>query len=149
LKIRNVIFPAIAILVLAVFILNQYNSSSLYRKTKDTDSVNKEKNVKPPSDVENRRENFNRRTSKLIITKHARCRMECRHIDETEIREILERGTINYSKSDPAGRPDPKYALEGRTHDDQDVRIIFAPSDEGMVVITVIDLKNEWNCNCK
>ncbi len=75
--------------------------------------------------------------------------MKCRHIDETEIREILERGTINYSKSDPAGRPDPKYALEGRTHDDQDVRIIFAPSDDGMVVITVIDLKNEWSCNCK
>jgi hypothetical protein len=149
LKIRNVIFPAIAILVLAVFILNQYNSSSLYKKTKDTDSVNREKSVNPPSDVENRIENFNRRTSKLIFTKHARCRMKCRHIDETEIREILERGTINYSKSDPAGRPDPKYALEGRTHDDQDVRIIFAPSDDGMVVITVIDLKNEWSCNCK
>lgn len=75
--------------------------------------------------------------------------MVCRHIDETEVKEILENGIINYDKSEPAGRPDPKYALEGRTHDDQYVRIIFAPANRGMVVITVIDLQKEWSCNCK
>lgn len=75
--------------------------------------------------------------------------MECRHIDESEVKEILDKGKINYAKSDPASRPDPKYALEGVTRDGQEVRIIFAPAEKGMVVITVIDLQKEWSCNCK
>src|SRR6185503_18661379 len=37
----------------------------------------------------------------LILTRHARCRMDCRHITEKEIREILEGGEINYKKSEP------------------------------------------------
>ncbi len=89
------------------------------------------------------------RSSKIIYTKHAKCRMACRHIDETEVREILEEGRINYEKSDPASRPDPKYALEGITDDGQEVRIVFAAADNGAVVVTVIDLKKEWSCNCK
>ena len=91
---------------------------------------------------------FDRSLTPLVLTKHARCRMECRHIDESEIKEILERGRVNYSKSEPDGKPDPKYAVEGMTHDGQQVRVIFAPSKRGMVVITVIDLKEEWKCAC-
>lgn len=91
---------------------------------------------------------FNRSETRLIYTKHARCRMDCRMIDETEVKEILEKGKINYSKSEPNDKPDPKYALEGITHDGQSVRIVFAPSKRGMVVITVIDLEREWQCNC-
>jgi hypothetical protein len=75
--------------------------------------------------------------------------MNCRHIDEAEVQEILEKGRINYRKSEPAGRPDPKYALEGTTRDGQPVRIVFAPAKRGMVVITVIDLGTEWSCDCK
>ena len=92
---------------------------------------------------------FDRGLSPLILTKHARCRMDCRHIDESEIKEILQNGSINYSKSEPEGKPDPKYAVEGKTHDGQQVRIVFAPSKRGMVVVTVIDLKEEWKCACK
>ncbi|OQP45016.1 hypothetical protein A4H97_33170 [Niastella yeongjuensis] len=92
---------------------------------------------------------INRHPGHLIYTKHARCRMGCRNIDEAEVEEILEKGRINYRKSEPAGRPDPKYALEGTTHDGQQVRIIFAPAKRGMVVITVIDLDHEWSCDCK
>ena len=92
---------------------------------------------------------INRHPGHLIYTKHARCRMDCRQIDESEVEEILEKGRINYRKSEPAGRPVPKYALEGTTHDGQQVRIIFAPAKRGMVVITVIDLDNEWSCDCK
>lgn len=105
--------------------------------------------AKPPSDEPNRPEGFNRRTEKLVFTKHARCRMGCRHIDEAEVRDILLNGRINDRKSEPAARPDPKYALEGKTRDGQEVRIIFAPSDRGMVVITVIDLDTDWPCDCK
>ncbi len=93
---------------------------------------------------------FNRNPAQLVFSKHARCRMDCRKIDESEVREILQLGTINAQKSEPAGRPDPKYALEGRTHDGQDVRIVFAaPSATKLVVVTVIDLDTDWTCHCE
>lgn len=92
---------------------------------------------------------FDRRLEPVIYTKHALCRMGCRHIDKDEVKDILYNGTINYSKSDPGGKPDPKYALEGITRDKQYVRIIFAPSKKGMVVITCIDIEGEWSCDCR
>ena len=92
---------------------------------------------------------IDRNSTRLIYTKHARCRMGCRNIDESEVLEILKEGRINYRKSEPAARADPKYAFEGTTHDGQNVRIIFAPASRGIVVITVIDLGNEWQCDCK
>ncbi len=91
---------------------------------------------------------FNRTLTPLIYTQHARCRMNCRHISDSEVKEILQKGKINYSKSDLQAKPDPKYALEGVTHDNQHVRIIFAPSKKGMAVITCIDMNEEWKCNC-
>ena len=92
---------------------------------------------------------LDRSISHFIYTKHAKCRMDCRQIDEQEVKEIFQKGTINYSKSQLNDKPDPKYALEGVTDDGQQVRIIFATSTRGMVVITVIDLKEEWPCACK
>ena len=93
-------------------------------------------------------EGFNRNTDKLIFSKHAKCRMDCRKIDESEIREILKSGTINYKKiqNDKRGKT---YPVEGLTHDKQHVRIVFAPKDGGLVVVTVIDLDTEWSCDCK
>ncbi|MBX3241314.1 MAG: DUF4258 domain-containing protein [Chitinophagaceae bacterium] len=92
---------------------------------------------------------FDRQLRPLIYTRHARCRMDCRRIDEAEVEDILTSGVINHEKTDIHSKPDPKYALEGRTRDNQEVRIIFAPTRKGMVVITCIDIKNEWHCNCK
>ncbi|HLX93982.1 MAG TPA: DUF4258 domain-containing protein [Puia sp.] len=93
-------------------------------------------------------EPINRHEPHLIFTRHARCRMDCRHITEVEIREILEKGAINYSKSEPDGRPDPKYALDGFTREGQHLRVIFATSNRGLVVVTCIDIGVEWQCNC-
>lgn len=92
---------------------------------------------------------LNRNARSLIYSKHARCRMDCRQISEAEVMEILREGRINYQKSDMRGQPDPKYAVEGPTQDGQEVRIIFANSARGIVVVTVIDLEKEWKCNCK
>ncbi|MBN8856144.1 MAG: hypothetical protein BGO55_08235 [Sphingobacteriales bacterium 50-39] len=95
-----------------------------------------------------------RHVSHLILTRHARCRMDCRHITEKEIREILEQGEINYKKSEPDSRPDPKYALEGFTKEGQHLRIVFAvPAGRGgressLVVVTCIELGVEWQCDC-
>jgi hypothetical protein len=93
-------------------------------------------------------EGFNRNATHIIFSKHAKCRMDCRKIDESEVKEILKNGTINRKKiqNDKRGKT---YPVEGFTHDKQHVRIVFAPKDDGLVVVTVIDLDREWKCDCK
>ncbi|HWB62283.1 MAG TPA: DUF4258 domain-containing protein [Chitinophagales bacterium] len=84
----------------------------------------------------------------LIYTKHARCRMECRHITEREIREVITENTINQRKSDPNGRPCPTTAYEGYTTENQHLRIIIGKCDNKWKVVTCIDLENEFDCDC-
>jgi hypothetical protein len=109
---------------------------------------NKRMKVLPGKEKREEVEGFNRNTTNLIFSKHAKCRMQCRNIDESEIREILKSGTINHKKiqNDKRGKT---YPVEGLTHDKQHVRIVFAPKDDGLVVVTVIDLDTEWKCDCK
>jgi len=85
---------------------------------------------------------------KIIYTKHALCRMDCRYISENEVRDILKRGIVNARKSQPAASPCPSYALEGDTKDGQHVRIVFAACDNSTKVITTIDLDKKYNCHC-
>ena len=91
---------------------------------------------------------LDRDPEKYYFTKHARCRMDCRHITQREVKAILREGTINYSKSDLNDNRGPTYAVEGITEDKQRVRIIFAPKDRHMSVVTVIDLEKEYVCDC-
>ncbi|MEJ7589450.1 MAG: DUF4258 domain-containing protein [Ferruginibacter sp.] len=103
-----------------------------------------------PADVRLPEENidgFNRKAGTVVYSRHARCRMECRHIDESEVMEILETGVLNYDKikEDHLGKT---YPLEGLTHDKQNVRIVVAPKQNELVVVTVIDLDKDWNCDC-
>ncbi|GAC1398185.1 MAG: hypothetical protein NVSMB63_18430 [Sediminibacterium sp.] len=75
--------------------------------------------------------------------------MECRHIDVQEIREILQTGKINYRKSElNVDECRKKYALEGYSHANQHLRVIFAPCNDEMTVVTCIDLDVEWHCDC-
>ena len=93
---------------------------------------------------------LNRNPAHVNYSKHARCRMGCRHIDETEVMEILHDGKVNYSKSELDATPcKKKYAVEGYSHDKQHLRIIFAPCNEEVTVVTCIDLDSEWDCNCE
>jgi len=89
-----------------------------------------------------------RNTSHLILTKHAKCRMDCRHISAEEIKAIIHDGNVNYSKSGKGNKGDKTYALEGYSNEHQHLRIVVAPEDDGLVFITCIDLDNEWACNC-
>ncbi len=91
---------------------------------------------------------LDRNISHLILTKHARCRMECRDITEEEIKEILHDGNINYNKSDLNNERGATYAVEGYSHDHQHLRIIFAPKRDELVVVTCIDIDKEWHCDC-
>jgi len=74
--------------------------------------------------------------------------MDCRHITKSEVEDIMRNGKVNYNKSDISNARCPRYALEGNTNDGQRVRIIFAQCDEKTVVVTVIDLGEEWECHC-
>ncbi len=72
--------------------------------------------------------------------------MKCRHIDKSEVQEVLKKGKINDRKSKPQKGT---LALEARTHDDQDVRLVIAKKNKNKVhVVTVIDLDTEWQCDC-
>ncbi len=88
------------------------------------------------------------RHAELVFTRHARCRMDCRHITAVEIHEVLDNGIINYGKSEPDSRPDPKYAVEGYTAEQQHLRIIVAPENAKLIIITCIELGVEWSCHC-
>lgn len=90
-------------------------------------------------------EEFNRHPDSILYTKHSRCRMECRHISESEVKEILENGKVNDNKiqEDDRGKT---YPLEGRTKADKMVRIVVAPKRNNIVIVTVIDLDKDWPC---
>ena len=77
--------------------------------------------------------------------------MNCRSIDSMEVDEILKEGRINYAKSNISSSNlcRKKYALEGKTRDNQQVRIIFSPCKDNQTVITVIDMDTDWACDCK
>lgn len=92
--------------------------------------------------------NVFRDTTHLIFTKHAKCRMDCRHINKREINEIIATGNVNYSKSGRGSKGDETYALEGYSYEHQHLRVVVAPENDGLVVVTCIDLDKEWPCNC-
>ncbi|MBS1759936.1 MAG: DUF4258 domain-containing protein [Bacteroidetes bacterium] len=103
---------------------------------------------KDPSSNVNRNRGFDRRISYLEYSEHAKCRMSCRHISQSEVEDIMQNGTINYNKSEIQNARCPRYALEGITQDNQRVRIVFAQCDYKTEVVTVIDLGREWSCDC-
>ncbi|MFN4284830.1 MAG: DUF4258 domain-containing protein [Lacibacter sp.] len=85
--------------------------------------------------------------TKLYFSKHARCRMKCRSISQAEVREIIQKAQINKRKSDPAAAGGPRYALEGvSAADRQHIRVIVAPKQRHLTVVTVIDLDYDWEC---
>lgn len=86
------------------------------------------------------------------ITHHAQCRMDCRTIDVGEIQEVIDQKQINIykSKPNPSAGKCPSYAYEGRTkRDQQRLRIIVGECEDRPIIITVIDLENDYQCSCK
>ena len=137
---KKFLFYIILILAIFLLVINYFTREDAGEAKADFES-----NTEIPEDSF-----FSRQSTFLYYSKHARCRMGCRHIDEDEVIEILEDGIINFTKSDlisvePCRK---KYALEGRSNDGQNLRIIFAPCSTRITVVTVIDLDTEWNCNC-
>ncbi len=141
--------PFILLFVLALLVLSLKNCRQTSR-SQPTLRVNKIVDTVFSNHVDQPARGLNRHPLSIHYSKHAKCRMECRHINESEIKDILERGTINYRKSELQGDPcRKKYAVEGLSKDGQKLRIIFAPCGNEITVVTCIDLGVEWACDCK
>ena len=140
----------VALLASLLFIVRRCKDERpIKAKTTVTNNNTKQKN----EPVIDRDKGFDRRISYLEYSNHAKCRMRCRKISQAEIEEIMQNGEINYNKSDIQSRSQsgsrcPRYAVEGITDDNQEVRIVFAQCNEKTVVVTVIDLDREWSCSC-
>ena len=139
--------PLILILILAaaLLVIRNYkgcNQPDPGKKTTTNDTRNDNKSGA------NRDLGFDRRTSFLEYSNHAKCRMQCRKISQAEVEEIMLDGKINYNKSDIKNARCPRYAVEGITKDDQRVRIVYAQCNDKTEVVTVIDLETDWSCSC-
>lgn len=112
--------------------------------------INKIRGLKETADPQTsvRKRGFDRRISALEYTKHALCRMECRHISKADIQDIMRSGEINYAKTDVNDKPCPTYALQGYTNDGQNLRVIFAQCSNKTKVVTCYDLDKDFECFC-
>jgi hypothetical protein len=94
------------------------------------------------------REAFDRHPAHLYYTKHALCRMDCRHIGEAEIMEIMNKGIINFNKSSRNGAPCPTFALQGETSGGLYLFVVFAQCREETKVVTCYNLREKFECHC-
>lgn len=142
------ILPFLLLVLMAVVTLLLKRCNNSESETTKRHSERPTENLPNVSRPSAKIEKFDRNTTKLFFTKHAKCRMKCRHITQQEVKDILLNGTVNYNKSNLHDTRGATYAVEGITKDRQRVRIIFAPKKQHLTVVTVIDLEEEYACNC-
>jgi hypothetical protein len=82
----------------------------------------------------------------LDYTRHARCRMDCRHINEAAVAHVLAHGTLDPARTRTDGSC-PSHAVEA-AHGGRDLRVVFAGCPTQTRVVTVIDLDTDWTCTC-
>ena len=142
------LYPYILIFLLLVALLAVRRCQNSKTTVTDNTTTTTKKKTTTPAEKVDRNRGFDRRISYLEYSQHAKCRMQCRHITQAEVEEIMQDGKINYNKSDIQNARCPRYALEGVTTDNQRVRIVFAQCDYKTEVVTVIDLDTDWSCHC-
>lgn len=85
----------------------------------------------------------------LVTTEHAACRMDCRHVSEAELEELLHSGSINERKSDLDLRPCPKLVVDAAVGAQKNIEAVISACPQASHLITVIDLDRDWaNCYC-
>jgi len=136
-------FVVLAIVALALKRCNSNNETTTQSKPARTTRQAPVPATAPPQEAK-----LDRTATELFFTRHAKCRMKCRQISQQEVRDILLNGKVNYSKSELNDPKGATYALEGYTKDRQHVRVIFAPKQKHLSVVTVIDLEEEHPCSC-
>jgi len=136
----------LAVLFVIAFFVKQYREQSSAGQDQNTQTEAR-KSSNGSVDARNSLDIFRDPDAEYFFTKHARCRMECRSITQKEVKEIVRKANVNYNKSDLDAAQGPKYALEGYTSKDrQHIRVIVAPKQKHLSIVTVIDLDKEWEC---
>lgn len=148
--------PYILLIFLLLVLVLVRRCKSINNQTDNQKDKKKTEDIRKPADENTDKQKtnldaFRDPTSDYYFTKHARCRMKCRHITQEEVKEIVQKAEVNYHKSELDAAQGPKYAIEGYTSGDQQhVRIIVAPKERHLSIVTVIDLDNDWECpSCK
>jgi len=84
----------------------------------------------------------------LVYTRHARCRMGCREVSEAEVVALLREGRWVPERTRLDGEC-PSHALEGRSADGQELRVVYAACAGETRVVTAIDLGEDHPCSCE
>lgn len=85
--------------------------------------------------------------SELVYTHHARCRMDCRSVNQSLVEQVYRQGEVNCDKSGPK-EGDMRYALEMEDRKGDLIRLIVEDEADKHIVITVIRLDFEDRCEC-
>lgn len=92
---------------------------------------------------------FNRDGQTILYNDAMRCRMQCLHINEKAVQEILAQGKLHQSEMAQT-KDGQSFPLEGTTLQHQHLRIVFLPqSTDTLEAINCIDLEKAQACNCK
>jgi hypothetical protein len=140
--------PYLILLVFFVTALFVKRCRDLEPAMADSTAVTQEKKSKDTAPTgRNTLDIFRDPDAVYFFTKHARCRMSCRRITQSEVKEIVRKASVNYNKSDLNDPKGATYALEGYTvKDRQHIRVIVAPKRKHLSIVTVIDLDNDYPC---
>ncbi|MGN6163550.1 MAG: DUF4258 domain-containing protein [Flavisolibacter sp.] len=133
--------PFLILVLLALLVI-------VIKKCKGEDIVAPKKSTASAKKVSKRNHGFDRTLSYIEYTAHAKCRMQCRHISQQDIEDIMRSGDINYSKSDVNEAPCPVYAVQGYTRTNEHLRVIFGQCDYKTKVITCYNLDEDFECHC-
>lgn len=88
----------------------------------------------------------------LVITDNGKCRMKCKNITEEDVKALMTYGDVNYSESQVHEKPCPFYAVDGKSKDGREIRIVYrlCTNDSLTEVITALDLSAGIDtCECK
>lgn len=72
--------------------------------------------------------------------------MNCRRIDREEVEAILHSDGVRRPERTRTDGECPTHALEGRTRDGQNARLVFAACTDETRLVTAIDLDTDWPC---
>ena len=88
------------------------------------------------------------RHNPLKLTRHARERMDCRHISRQEVERIQKHGK-NIPKRARTDGACPSFAFEGPDDDGGSIRVVFAACPGITKVVTAIDLDDSFKCQSR
>lgn len=95
-----------------------------------------------------RKEAFDRSPQQLFYTEQVRCRMKCLAVSEKEIREVVKKGIINFSRSNRNAQPCPQLALQGRTASGVYLQVFFVQCPDQTIVVNCYNLEKDPACDC-